>query len=207
MNAKWKYICRFDLPSAFKLNIGDNDINDLVICQLYHKTNEKLKVWGFRDWICIGVENCVYYVHLTNIVLHRRYLYHQYLQYTKEFLENANNNMNDDIYGASPTSLEQELDRKRRKSSIISVMSDGDGNMSDILSVIGISDTNYGFNFLQYPYPICLSPLYHNNSNIHNNRYGMISGAGDNQNVETNIIVLIMITSLDIDVVDYFHVI
>lgn len=80
---EWRYICRFDLPNEAFFDPTRN-IPDTVISRRFQTVRETMKIWGHHDWICVLVTHDVYYIHLTNIVLHRRYLFHQYSHYKKE---------------------------------------------------------------------------------------------------------------------------
>ncbi|ETO13297.1 hypothetical protein RFI_24078, partial [Reticulomyxa filosa] len=53
-------------------------LSDGHISKAYIEALNRYKIFGYQDWICIGIEHDIFNVHLTNIVLHRRYLFYQY---------------------------------------------------------------------------------------------------------------------------------
>ena len=73
---KWKFICRFDLPSESFFD-PTHKIAAECISKKYKTINQEFKIWGFRDWICCNVLFDVFSLHLTNIVMHRRHSFHK----------------------------------------------------------------------------------------------------------------------------------
>eukprot|EP01083_Nonionella_stella_P021544 59724_1 len=102
---EWKYICRFDVPNEAFYD-PSVDIADAWISKAYKHCNQRLKIWGYHDWICVSITHDVYYIHLTNIVLHRRHLFHQY----KGVLSIQRGNDNDMILSCASSCLPCEMD-------------------------------------------------------------------------------------------------
>src|SRR5689334_13085256 len=77
-----------------------NELNNHILeydqlLEMYHEIiyENKFKLFGINDWICLNIQSKIYYYHITNIILYKRYLFHNYLslQYN-----NNNNNNNDE---------------------------------------------------------------------------------------------------------------
>lgn len=74
----WTFVCKL----KNKRNEWKSEENDISV--LFWDMNKYYKIWGYYDWICISIGNHVLFTHMTNIVLHRRHLYHRYLTHNQQ---------------------------------------------------------------------------------------------------------------------------